>query len=592
MRVTWRQAEEARPTLVRPIRPSAARQRVLLVEPDAATTRLLRVALGGAGWEVTTAATADEALAAHQTGDLDLVICDVSVPQGDGVADGLGLCRRLQQGPPGAKVPVIVLTARPSVETRLRAVELGIEDCLGKPVYVSELLARAQALLRRSVRERLEAPPASTTSVAGRLSEVGVIDLLQTMEVNRRSGIIHLGTRDWGRAAVTFREGRPVNAEAGRLRGREALYRLLSWDDGFFEVELRPVRGRDLVERTVPALLAEGILRLEERTRLLAQLPPLDTVFVVSFRELVNRVGELPDEVGDLIRLFDGWRTMVEVIDDCDLPDLGALRIISRLHDERLFAEGQRELAPPDEADTLRLPSPPPPAPGPPSPAPPPPAPPPVTAEADSDPAAALQGARRRLILRVGASAATVILAALVITAAAGRRSRGEHRAPVAAAPVVRPAPVLAQPPAPPLAVPQPPPAPTAVAVPAPVPVPGPDRESLRAACHEADDDGRGKYRAVMAACQAAVDADPGAVDVMLILAAAEANRGHDRQALGWAEKALAVDPAAPDAYVFLGNGQQAAGRQGDARAAYQKYLELAPQGKYAADLRAVLRSF
>src|SRR4051794_14835041 len=199
MRVTWRQAEEARPTLVRPIRPSAARQRVLLVEPDAATTRFLCVALGGAGWEVPAAATADEALAARESGDFDLVICDVSVPHVDGVADELGLCRRLGQGPPGAKVPLIVLTARPSVETRLRAVELGIEDCLGKPVYVSELLARAQALLRRSVRERLEAPPAGTTSVAGRLSEVGVIDLLQTMEVNRRSGIIHLGTRDWER---------------------------------------------------------------------------------------------------------------------------------------------------------------------------------------------------------------------------------------------------------------------------------------------------------------------------------------------------------------------------------------------------------
>src|SRR3989442_1494082 len=101
------------------------------------------------------------------------------------------------------------------------------------------------------------------------------------------------------RTSTGWPTGWACAAASGRGR-REALYRMLSWDDGFFEVELRPVRGRDLVDRTVPALLAEGILWLEERTRLLAQLPPLDTVFVVSFRELVNRVGELPDEVGDL----------------------------------------------------------------------------------------------------------------------------------------------------------------------------------------------------------------------------------------------------------------------------------------------------
>jgi tetratricopeptide (TPR) repeat protein len=53
----------------------------------------------------------------------------------------------------------------------------------------------------------------------------------------------------------------------------------------------------------------------------------------------------------------------------------------------------------------------------------------------------------------------------------------------------------------------------------------------------------------------------------------------------------MAIDPNEPNAYLFVGNAQQAAGRRKDAKVAYQKYLELAPDGPYAADLRAVLQS-
>jgi Flp pilus assembly protein TadD len=116
--------------------------------------------------------------------------------------------------------------------------------------------------------------------------------------------------------------------------------------------------------------------------------------------------------------------------------------------------------------------------------------------------------------------------------------------------------------------------------------------DSIKAACLGTDDGGKGKYRAVMAACEPAAAADPGAVEVMMVLANAEANRGHDKEALGWAQKVIAIDPTVPDAYVFLGNAQQAAGHHKEARAAYEKYLELAPSGKFAGDIRAVLKSF
>ncbi len=76
-----------------------------------------------------------------------------------------------------------------------------------------------------------------------------------------------------------------------------------------------------------------------------------------------------------------------------------------------------------------------------------------------------------------------------------------------------------------------------------------------------------------------------------MILAKTEFDRGRSSQAVTWARKAVAIDPDASDAYVFIGNAEQNAGHSQAAKAAYQRYLQLAPKGRYAADLRAVLKS-
>src|SRR5919197_158917 len=80
----------------------------------------------------------------------------------------------------------------------------------------------------------------------------------------------------------------------------------------------------------------EGMRRLDEWGRLLEQLPALETVFEVDYKELADRLSEIPDEVNGILRLFDGRRTLIQVVDDCEFPDLEALSIISRLYFEGL----------------------------------------------------------------------------------------------------------------------------------------------------------------------------------------------------------------------------------------------------------------
>jgi tetratricopeptide (TPR) repeat protein len=105
--------------------------------------------------------------------------------------------------------------------------------------------------------------------------------------------------------------------------------------------------------------------------------------------------------------------------------------------------------------------------------------------------------------------------------------------------------------------------------------------------CKKAFDQRR--YKEILSKCADAVAENPQSADPAVMLAKTEFDRGRVVQALDWAKKAIAADADRADAYVFLGGAEQAAGHNAAAKAAYKRYLQLAPQGRYAGDLRSVL---
>src|SRR5262245_39386603 len=174
---------------------------------------------------------------------------------------------------------------------------------------------------------------------------MAVVDLIQTIEISRKSGVIHFKHPDGKRAAIYFRAGKVIDAEMGRLTGEEAVYRLLVWSEGEFEVEFKNIRRKDVIELSSQGLLMEGMRRVDEWGRLCEQLPPLETVFEVDYRELADRLSEIPDEINTILRLFDGRRTLMQVVDDCDFGDLEALNVISKLYFEGLIYDASTETA-------------------------------------------------------------------------------------------------------------------------------------------------------------------------------------------------------------------------------------------------------
>jgi DNA-binding response OmpR family regulator len=117
--------------------------RILLVEDEPPAAQVLAKGLREQAYAVDIAASGDEALFHASTTDYDAIILDVMLP----VKDGLQVCRAVRAS--GSAVPILMLTARDAVESRIAGLDSGADDYLVKPYDFGELLARLRALIRR-----------------------------------------------------------------------------------------------------------------------------------------------------------------------------------------------------------------------------------------------------------------------------------------------------------------------------------------------------------------------------------------------------------------------------------------------------------
>ncbi|MDP9033256.1 MAG: response regulator [Myxococcota bacterium] len=319
-----------------------AKQKLLLVDADPRSVRVLEVSLKKAGYSVTTASDGVDALAMVESLTPDLILTDTRLP----TLDGYALVQRLKERPELARVPIVFLSSQNSIEDKIRGLELGVEDYLTKPIFVRELIVRVNMLLARRTQENIAASKTSPVSARARFTgstqDLAVVDLLQTFEVSRKSGIVHLlsGPQD---AHIYFRDGKVIDSELGRLRGEEAIFRALVWNEAMFEVEFKAIAGEDVIGGSTQAILMEGMRRVDEWGRLCEQLPPLSTVFELDHLQLLERLNEIPDELNGILRLLDAKRTLAEVIDDSPFDDLSTLSTITKLYFEGLLVPCARE---------------------------------------------------------------------------------------------------------------------------------------------------------------------------------------------------------------------------------------------------------
>ena len=316
-----------------------AKQNLLLVDADARSLRVLEVSLRKAGYSVASCGDAAEALEMVELSEPDLILSDTRLPE----MDGFAFVEKLRESEAYEDIPLIFLSSDGSVESKVRGLELGVEDYLTKPIYIKEIITRVNLVLQRHERRGLERRSLTKTRFSGSLSEMGLVDLLQTIDISRKSGVLELSNGEQA-GTVYFTGGRLVHAESGLLSGERAIYRFLVWSEGEFDLEFRAVTPEaETIQTSTQGLLMEGMRRVDEWGRMLEQLPPLESIFEVESDELLDRLAEIPDEINDLLRLFDGQRSLMGVVDSAADDDLQTLASISKLYFEGLIVDTGRK---------------------------------------------------------------------------------------------------------------------------------------------------------------------------------------------------------------------------------------------------------
>jgi two-component system response regulator QseB len=172
---------------------------ILLVEDDIQLGEAIRHALEQQSYAVTWLRDGNEAATALRDPSADLVLLDLGLPGKDGM-DVLLDARRQ-----GVKTPILVLTARDAVDTRIRGLDLGADDFLVKPFHLGELVARIRSLTRRA------------QGLSDNLIEAGGMQLnLATAEVEFRGEKVSLTRREFSLLQVLMER-------AGRIVRRDAL---------------------------------------------------------------------------------------------------------------------------------------------------------------------------------------------------------------------------------------------------------------------------------------------------------------------------------------------------------------------------------
>jgi two-component system OmpR family response regulator len=220
---------------------------ILLVEDDDVIAEFVAKGLGEAGFAVDRASDGEEGLELALQNAYDAAIVDVMLPR----LDGLGLIDQLRRR--GRHTPVLILSARRTVDDRVRGLQTGGDDYLVKPFDFSELLARLQALVRRAtgVAEptRLELGPLTLDLLTREVKREGVLLDLRPREYALLEYLMRNGGRVVSRTAIlshvwgyTFDpHTNAVDVLVSRLREK--------LDRGFADKLLQTVRGAGYVLR-------------------------------------------------------------------------------------------------------------------------------------------------------------------------------------------------------------------------------------------------------------------------------------------------------------------------------------------------------
>jgi CheY-like chemotaxis protein len=235
--------------------------RVLVIDDNALILDLL---MKGLAPHCQTSAAADGADALLKIVDdpPDLILCDYRLPG----LDGRQLYEKLRARQQTRHIPFIFLASRSDMEEKLRPLVEGVEEFVVKPFFLKDVVRRTKKVIDRIQLEKLQNRAVRPGVIQGRLEEMSILDLMQSLEMGQKSCRLTI-RRDGEVCQMFFSSGQCADAKLGSVEGEEAVFQVVRWAAGEFEIDFNSAASRSTISRTTTGLLMEALRLVDESQR-------------------------------------------------------------------------------------------------------------------------------------------------------------------------------------------------------------------------------------------------------------------------------------------------------------------------------------
>ena len=194
----------------------------------------------------------------------DAILCDYKMPG----LDGRQLFEKLRGREKTRHIPFLFMAGRADIEERLRPLVDGVEEFIAKPFLVKDLVRITKKVVDRLHLEKLQKSASRPGVIQGRLEEMSMTDLLQSLEMGQKS--CRLIVRKGGeQGELYFAGGQCRDAKSGQADGDDAVYKVILWTEGDFEIDFNAANAstRTTTTKTTTGLLMEAMRLMDESSR-------------------------------------------------------------------------------------------------------------------------------------------------------------------------------------------------------------------------------------------------------------------------------------------------------------------------------------
>ena len=235
--------------------------KVLLVDDNPMILEMLRQAIAQFSSVATLTDGADALLKAIDEKP-DLIISDCTME----TMDGKQLLQKLKSRSATAHIPVILMASKAEITEKLKPLQDTVEDFIEKPFFLKDAAARIKKVVDKIALEKMAREAPGESVLRGNLAQMNVMDLFQSLDMGHKTCSLAL-TNNGDKCELFFSDGQINHAIYGDLKGDEAVYKVLLWTGGSFEIDFNGSSREQTTTHTTQGLLMEGLRLLDESNR-------------------------------------------------------------------------------------------------------------------------------------------------------------------------------------------------------------------------------------------------------------------------------------------------------------------------------------